>query len=111
MQNRTEVTEIRQALLRLATLMDEDNARHNNVGIPVSHGRYLAGLAVSGTADEWDAEWVRILRTDSMQAATIWADLQEKRTQTVIELVYPDGATATARSADEVRALAAEAKP
>lgn len=105
----TELTaETRQALLRLATLMDEDDARTNHVGIPVSYGHYLVSVAVSGTTEQWDAEWLRILRTQGMQYAKAWGDEQEKRTRDLIQLVYPGGATAKARSADEVRALATQ---
>jgi len=107
----TELTvdaDTRKALLRLAALMDEDNARTNHVGIPVSYGHYLVSVAVSGTTQEWDAEWLRILRTRGPQAAKAWGDEQEKRTHDLIQLVYPGGATAKARSANEVRALATE---
>ncbi|MGW2721347.1 hypothetical protein [Streptomyces sp. NPDC001492] len=93
-------------LRRLADLMDEDDARTGNVGIPVSYGHYLASVAVSGTAEEWNAEWLRLLRAQGMQAANAWADEQEQRTKALIQLVYPGGATAHAKTAAEVRALA-----
>lgn len=111
MQTELVDAETRQALLRLATLMDDDNTRTNHVGIPVSYGHYLVSIAVSGTTQEWDADWLRILRTQGMQAAKAWSDEQEKRTHALIELVYPGGATATARSAAEVRALATQTDP
>lgn len=93
-------------LRRLADLMDADDARTGNVGIPVSYGHYLVSVGVSGTCAEWDAEWLRLLRARGMQAAKAWADEQEQRTKDLIQLVYPGGATAHAKTAAEVRALA-----
>ena len=111
MQTELVDAETRQALLRLATLMDEDNARTNHVGIPVSYGHYLVSVAVSGTTQQWDAEWLRILQAQGMQAAKDWSDEQDKREHALIDLVYPGGATAKDRSADEIRALAAGTNP
>ncbi|WP_405673131.1 hypothetical protein [Streptomyces sp. NBC_01530] len=98
-------TEIR-ALRRLADLMDGDDARTGKVGIPVSYGHYLVWLAVVGSYGAWEAEWVRLTRTASVEAASEWSARQETQVQRLIELVYPGGATARARSAAEVRALA-----
>ena len=95
-----------ETLRRLAELMDADDARTGRVGIPVSYGHYLVSVAVSGTAEEWDSEWRRILRTQGMQAAKAWADKQEKRERDLIQLVYPGGATARAKTAAEIHALA-----
>lgn len=94
------------ALRRFADLMDEDDARTNRVGIPVSHGHYLLSQAVSGSSDEWDAEWIRIARTESRQAAIEWAGREEAQLQRLIERVYPGGATACRKSAAEVRSMA-----
>lgn len=98
-------------LHRLAHLMDEDNARTNTVGIPASYGHWLINLAVSGPCEAWDAEWVRLTRTVSRQAAIEWADRQEAQIRRLAELIYPGGATARARSAADVRALAASIAP
>jgi hypothetical protein len=102
-------TETKHALLRLADLMDKDNTQTNNVGIPVSYGHHLAWLAIVGSHEAWEAEWLRLLRTQSLQAANAWSEQQEQRMQTLIELVYPGGSRAESRSAAEVRALAVEA--
>ncbi|MER8220951.1 hypothetical protein ABTZ58_10225 [Streptomyces sp. NPDC094143] len=94
------------ALRRFANLMDEDDARTSRVGIPVSHGHYLLSQAVSGSSDEWDAEWIRLTKTDSRQAAIEWAQREESQLQRLIQLVYPGGATACPKSAAEVRSMA-----
>lgn len=95
-----------RTLFRLADLMDEDDARTGKVGIPVSYGHRLIWLAVIGSYEAWEAEWVRLTRTESMDAANEWSARQETQIRQLIELVYPGGATARARSAAEVRALA-----
>lgn len=93
-------------LRRLATSMDEDDAHTNKVGIPVSYGHYLLWLAVIGTYEAWETEWVRLTKTQSAQAAAEWSERQEGQVQRLIEVVYPGGATARPRSAEDVRALA-----
>lgn len=98
--------ETKGALLRLADLMDEDDARTGKVGIPVSYGHHLAWLAVVGSHEAWEAEWVRLARTESTAVACEWSERQEAQTRCLIELVYPGGATAVTRSADEIRAMA-----
>jgi hypothetical protein len=100
---------MKQALLRLAALMDEDNAQTRNVGIPVSYGHHLAWLAIVGSHDAWETEWLRLLRTQSLHAANAWSERQEQRMRALIDLVYPGGARAVSRSAAEVRALATDA--
>lgn len=95
-----------QVLLRLADLMDEDDARTGKVGIPVSYGHRLVWLAVIGSYEAWEAEWVRLTRTKSVEAANEWSARQENQVQRLIALVYPGGALARARSAAEIRALA-----
>lgn len=99
-----------RVLRRLAELMDEDDARTGKVGIPVSYGHYLLHVAVSGTSQEWDNEFVRILRTESRSAAIAWANQLEAQFQRLIQQVYPGGAVARARSAAEVRELADAAR-
>jgi hypothetical protein len=94
------------ALRRLATSMDEDDARTNKVGIPVSYGHRLLWLAVIGTYEAWEAEWVRLAKTESPQAAIEWSERQEDQVQRLTELVYPGGATARPKSAQDVRAMA-----
>jgi hypothetical protein len=94
------------ALRRFADLMDEDDARTNKVGVPVSCGHYLLSLAVSGSTAEWDAQWIRLANTESQQAAIEWAEAEEAQLQRMIELVYPGGATACRKSAAEVRSMA-----
>ena len=93
-------------LRRFADLMDEDDSRTSKVGVPVSHGHYLLSQAVSGSADEWDAEWLRLAKTESRQAAIEWAEKEEAQLQRLISLVYPGGATACPKSAAEVRSMA-----
>ncbi|MEU5772621.1 hypothetical protein ABZ819_04865 [Streptomyces venezuelae] len=95
-----------EALHRLADLMDEDDARTGKVGIPVSYGHRLVWLAVVGSHEAWQAEWLRLLRTESLQAANEWSDRQEERIRHLTRLVYPGGATAQSKSAAEVRAMA-----
>ena len=95
-------------LLRLATLMDEDDTRTNKVGIPVSYGHYLIWLAVIGTYEAWEAEWVRLTKTQSVQAANDWSDQIETEVQRLIELVYPGGITARPKSSQDIRELAAQ---
>jgi len=99
-----------RVLRRLADLMDEDDARTGRVGIPVSYGHRLLWLALVHSFDAWDAEWVRLAHTESVNAASDWADRLEARFQRLVELVYPGGATARARSAAEIRALAEVAR-
>lgn len=93
-------------LRQLATSMDEDDARTNKVGIPVSYGHRLLWLAVIGTYEAWETEWVRLAKTESTQAAVEWSERQEGQLQRLIELVYPGGATARPLSAEDVRAIA-----
>jgi hypothetical protein len=95
-------------LHRLATLMDEDDARTNKVGIPVSYGHHLIWLAVIGTYEAWEAEWVRLAKTKSVQAANDWSAGIEAEVQRLIELVYPGGITARPQSAQGIRVLAAQ---
>ena len=95
-------------LHRLATLMDEDDARTNKVGIPVSYGHHLIWLAVIGTYEAWEAEWVRLARTKSAQAANEWSAGIEAEVRRLIELVYPGGITARPKSAQDIREMAAQ---
>lgn len=95
-------------LRRLADLMDEDDARTNKVGIPVSYGHRLIWLAVIGTYEAWEAQWVRLARTKSVQAASEWSDAIETEVQRLIELVYPGGILARPKSAQDIRAMAAQ---
>jgi hypothetical protein len=95
-----------RALHRLAELMDEDDARTNKVGIPVSYGHRLVWLAVIGSFEAWETEWLRLTRTESVEAVNEWSARQETQVQRLIELVYPGGAVARSKSAAEVRALA-----
>lgn len=97
-------------LRRLADLMDEDDARTNKVGIPVSYGHRLIWLAVIGTYEAWEAEWVRLAKTQSLQAAVEWSDGIEAEVQRLIELVYPGGITARPKSAQDIRAMADQAE-
>ena len=96
-----------EALLRLAQLMDEDDARTNKVGIPASYGHYLLREALAGSGDTWDREYARLCHTEGGAAATAWADRLEQQFRRLVELVYPGGATARAVSSADVRALAA----
>ncbi|WP_435595918.1 hypothetical protein [Streptomyces albogriseolus] len=86
--------------------MDEDDARTDRVGIPASYGHYLLWTAVTKPYGDWDTEWVRLVKTQSRQAAKEWADRLETQFSRLIELVYPGGATAGSRSSAEVRSLA-----
>ena len=95
-------------LLRLATMMDEDDARTNKVGIPVSYGHHLIWLAVIGTYEAWEAEWVHLAKTKSVQTANEWSAGIEAEVQRLIELVYPGGITARPKSSQDIRALAAQ---
>jgi hypothetical protein len=95
-----------RALHQLADLMDEDDARTGRVGIPVSYGHRLVWLAVIGSFEAWETEWVRLTRTESVDAANAWSAQQETQVQRLIELVYLGGAMARPKSAAEIRALA-----
>ncbi|WP_030777169.1 hypothetical protein [Streptomyces sp. NRRL S-920] len=95
------------ALNRLADLMAEDDSRTGGVGIPVSYGHRLVWLAIVGSFEAWQTEWLRLTRTESAQAANAWDDRQEALVRRLIELVYPGGATAQAKTVAEVRAMAA----
>lgn len=98
------------ALRRLATLMDEDDARTNKVGIPVSYGHHLIWLAVIGTYEAWEAEWVRLTKTQSVQVANEWSAGLDAQMRRLIELVYPGGIMARPKSAQDVRAMADQAE-
>lgn len=96
-------------LLRLADLMDADDVRTHRVGIPASYGQHLLWTALTGPGDSWSREYVRRLRAEGPEAVKTWADRLEVQQYRLIELVYPGGAIARPRSADEVRTMAAEA--
>ena len=98
------------ALRRLATLMDEDDARTNKVGIPVSYGHHLIWLAVIGTYEAWEAEWVRLTKTESLQTANEWSEGLDAQVHRLSELVYPGGILARPKSAQDVRAMADQAE-
>jgi hypothetical protein len=104
--NTSDITALRQA----ADLMDEDDTRTNKVGIPVSYGHHLLWLAVTKPYGDWDTEWVRLVRAQSREAANQWADRVEAQHQRLIELVYPGGALARSKSAQDIRAIADEAE-
>ncbi|WP_371099846.1 hypothetical protein [Streptomyces sp. PU_AKi4] len=93
-------------LRRLADLMDEDDARTNKVGIPVSYGHRLIWLAVIGTYEAWEAEWVRLTKTKSVQVANEWSAGIDAQVHRLIELVYPGGIMARPKSAQDIRAMA-----
>lgn len=101
------------ALYRLADLMDEDNSRTASispcghpVGIPVSYGHYLVWLAVIGTYEAWETEWVRLAREESLEAAMKWGAGLEQLIRELIGLVYPGGATASPLPPERVREIA-----
>lgn len=98
------------ALRTMADLMDEDDARTNKVGIPVSYGHYLIFLAVTKPYGDFDIEWARLAKTQSRQAANAWADKIDAQHRRLIELIYPGGAVARAKTAQEIRAMADEAE-
>lgn len=100
-----------KALYAVADLMEADNARciaayGAPVGIPASYGDHLIRQAVTGPADAWRTEWVRRACTESLEAATAWADDLTELRQQVSALVYPGGANGAGLAAAEVRAVA-----
>jgi hypothetical protein len=104
--NTSDITALRQ----LADQMDEDDARTNKVGIPVSYGHHLIWRAVTKPYGDWDTEWVHLVNTQSRQAANEWAAGIEAQLQRLIELVYPGGALARSKSAQDIRAMADQAE-
>ena len=106
-----------KALHDLADLMEHDNIRtaaHNRrdgrpchpVGIPPNMGHGLIQQACLGPQAAFDAEWTRLARQESLQAAMQWGAEQSNFVRSIAAIVYPAGLVSPTISADEVRALA-----
>lgn len=115
-----------KALHGMADLMDRDNIRtaaHNRrdgrprhpVGIPPNMGLNLIRQVCTVPRAQFDIEWIRLVKEESLEAAIRWGDEQAEFARTVSAIVYPAGLVSPTITAAEVRTLAdqyaADAEP
>lgn len=106
-------TRLAAALTTTAALLEQDENRCIElygapVGQPVSMVDHLIGIACTGPFEEWRAEWVRIVREQSVAAAVAWSEDQKALKHRASKLIFPLGIQSPAVTAESVRALAAE---
>lgn len=111
MARRGDLGPVVKALHNVADLMERDDMRaraaHGSpVGIPPSMGHHLIWQVCTGGGEVWSAEWVRLAREVSLEAAQKWSASQNELIHELEELVYPGGAHAATASANDVRAIA-----
>ncbi|MDT0306159.1 hypothetical protein RM780_04175 [Streptomyces sp. DSM 44917] len=94
--------------VRTSALRARAGGSRGRLGVPPSFGCDLIHRAAIGGFEAWRAEWLRLLRTESLDAARAWSAGLYETEHRVAGLVYPDGAVSGPVTAAEVRALAGE---